>query len=71
MTKDEFEVKSSAEKQISFNRWMNEPMVRAMLSMLPPSEHLEVVLRSSFESGFSSGSVNAIISVLEHTVSKK
>lgn len=52
-------------KKEGFASFMAQPMVRAMISMLPPSEHLEVILRSAYEAGHSAGAVTTTIELMK------
>jgi len=71
LTKEQMKQRTDAAKRDSFNSWMNEPMVRAMISLMPPSEHLELLLRAAFDAGFGHGSVDAVIGLLEHLGNKR
>lgn len=68
ITEKEFEARSVEAKKEGFRRWMQEPMTKAMLSLMPPCEHMEVILQACWESGFAGGSVSTTISFLEHVM---
>jgi hypothetical protein len=65
ITKEQMEAKDQAAKKVNFDRFMREPLTGAMLSIMPPSEHLEVLLRAAFESGFNAGNARGMINVFE------
>lgn len=47
-----------SEKNFAFEKWMNEPLVRMGLSTIPAGEHqdaLQMILRSAFDAGHTSG----------------
>lgn len=70
MTKEQAESRQNADKKEGFRRFMQEPMARALISTLAPSENLEVLLEASFNSGFAAGSVSTTISLLEVLMEK-
>lgn len=65
ITQKEFELKSEAAKKECFRRWMQEPMTRALVSMIPPCEQLEIILQAAFEEGFKAGSSTIAVSFIE------
>jgi hypothetical protein len=71
MTKEEMMKRTKEAQRSGFNRWMNEPMTRAMISMMPPSEHLEMLLKAAFECGFGSGSIDTVINIMENMMEKR
>lgn len=70
ITKEQFEAKNDAAKKEAFRRFMQEPLTRALLSTIPPCEHLEALLEAAFHNGWGSGSVTATIGLLEAVTSK-
>lgn len=52
-------------KKEGFASFMAQPLSRAMISMLPPSEHIETILRAAFEAGHSTGSVLTTIELMK------
>lgn len=65
ITQKEMEAKSDHAKKEGFRRWMQEPMTRALVSMIPPCEQLEIILQAAYESGFQAGSDATAVSFLE------
>jgi hypothetical protein len=67
ITAKELEAKQDLAKREGFARWMKEPMVTAMISMIPPTDAgiLETVLRAAYESGFSTGGISMMADMLE------
>jgi len=55
ITKDQFINQHNDDKKDGFTRWMQEPTTKALISTIAPSEHLEALLQSAFETGFGSG----------------
>lgn len=39
----------------AFNRWMSDPTTKVLLSIAPPFEHMESLLKAAFEHGFRTG----------------
>lgn len=68
ISQKEFEVRSNEERREGFRRWMQEPMTRALVSMIPPCEQIEVLLQAAFEAGHANGSVSATISFLDYVM---
>lgn len=68
MNMKEYEAKQKAVIEISkkegFANFMAQPLTRAMVSMLPPSEHIEVLLRAAYEAGHSGGAVLTTIELM-------
>jgi hypothetical protein len=64
ITKEQYEAKADSDKKDQFRRFMQAPLTRAMMSTLPPSEHLEVLLQAAFDQGFGAGAVNATIGLM-------
>jgi hypothetical protein len=52
------------EKGKSFDRWMASAATRALISIMPPSEHTEMILRAAFEAGHGAGQGAAIGEVM-------
>lgn len=48
-----------------FASFMDQPMVRGWLSLLPPSEHIELLLRAAYEAGHSAGTVLTTIEMMK------
>lgn len=74
MTAQEMERKTAARKKESFERWLNEPMVRMGMSMIPQGEHsdaLKMLLQSAFEAGHASGGADIGITMLTAILDKK
>ncbi len=65
ITKEQREAKDNAVKKYGFDNFMREPLTGAMLSILPPSEHIEVLLRAAYESGYTNGSAQGMMQVFE------
>lgn len=64
----EFERKANADKRDCFERWLDDPMVRMGMSMIPAGERadaLRMLLQSAFEAGFGAGRGNAMGSMVE------
>ena len=66
----ELDASMNRAKHEGFNRFMRQPMAGAMISMLPPSEHLEVILRACFDAGFENGCVSNSIELFKHLAKK-
>lgn len=64
ITKEQLQSRSDSAKREGFRRWMQEPMTRALISMIPPCEQLEVLLQAAYEAGFDSGAGETAISFL-------
>lgn len=48
----------ASDQNAAFDKWMNEPLVRMSISTIPAGEHkdaLQMLLRSAFDAGHSSG----------------
>lgn len=65
MTKEQIQSRSDSAKREGFRRWMQEPMPRALISVIPPCEQLEVLLQAAYEAGFISGQGEIAVSFLE------
>lgn len=59
MTVAERGAKTKAAQKTAFDKWMDQPACRLMLSMLPPMEEkrevLETLLRETFNAGWDAG----------------
>lgn len=74
MDQDTIERKSAANKKAAFDKWLDEPMVRMGLSMIPAGEHqdtLRMLLQSAFDAGHTSGGGSMLGSFLEAMLTKK
>jgi len=72
-TEEELQQKANQRKRRDFDAWMNEPMTRMCLSTIPPAERpeaLELLLKSAFDKGFTSGQSEILASFVEHMVAK-
>lgn len=67
ITQAEFEAKSERQRKESFARWLAQPMTRAMLSMIPPTDKdiLRTLLEEAFNQGFGIGSAAILVEVVE------
>ncbi len=60
--------KSEIKRKNSFEKWLDEPMVRMGMSMIPAGEKqdaLKALLQSAFNSGFESGCGDVVSELLE------
>ncbi len=67
-TEIEREQKSARRKREGFARFMDQPATRMMTSMIPASEHREVLdtlLQETFNAGFSCGAGDAMGDIME------
>lgn len=72
MAKDEAaaqQAKEQSNKKLSFDKFMDEPTTRMMLSMIPATDEkrevLETLVQASYERGWQNGSGNTAGSFLE------
>ena len=56
--------RSNRDKKIGFDEFMKQPLLRAMLSTLAPSENLEVIIKAAFEAGYNAGLASIMIELL-------
>lgn len=68
ISKEQHEAAIAKNKREGFDSFMKQPMTRAMISMLPPNENLEVMLRAAFEHGYGSGCVHTTITLMSMIV---
>lgn len=64
----EFEADQKSRQKDGFDRWMDQPATRMMMSMIPPSERpevLETLLKETFNAGFGAGTGATAGSFLE------
>lgn len=74
MTNNEIKETEAAQalaKKEGFARFMADPMAKALISTIPPCDHLEIVLRAAFDSGFSCGSVELIVHLIKKSVESR
>lgn len=67
-TVNEMEAKSAARRKSAFDRWMDQPATRMMMSMIPAAEKrevLETLLQETFNSGFQAGAGETAGSFME------
>ncbi len=58
----------------AFEQWLEQPMTRVGLSMIPSGEHrdtLRMLLASAFEQGFGSGSLACMMEILTRLMDEK
>ena len=70
----ELDRRAEIQKKESFAKWMDEPMVRMGLSMVPMGDHedaLKMLLQSAFIAGFGAGSGSMLASVVEGLLKSK
>lgn len=68
-----FEERTNAAKERNFTTWMNDPMTRLGLSLIPGGENadaLRLLLRSAFEAGVITGQGGMAIEVLGHMMKR-
>lgn len=65
ITKEQIEAKDATAKKSGFDQFMRQPLTSAVLSIMPPSEHIEVLLRAAFDHGYMVGSAQGIVHALE------
>jgi hypothetical protein len=66
-TKEQFEKQQELAKRDGFAAWMNEPMTRTLVSMIPPGENpelLRMILQAAFDNGFARGAGATAISFI-------
>lgn len=51
----EIEAKMSKDCNRAFQTWMEDPTTKVLLSIAPPFEHMEALLRAAFERGHRAG----------------
>ena len=74
LTREQFEAKSATAKAAAFDRFMQQPTIRVLISMIPRAEHEEVLttlLQEAFTQGWSCGTGDTLITVLEHALKLK
>lgn len=60
--------KTEVRKKAAFEKWLDEPMVRMGISMIPAGERadaLRMLLQSAFESGCNCGAGDVTVQMLE------
>lgn len=68
------EQKSKARHKAAFDKWLDEPMVRMGMSMVPAGDHkdtLQMLLRSAFDAGVGCGGADIAISLMTSLLDKK
>lgn len=75
MSRDDFKLESARAVQDGFNAFLQQPMTKMGISLLPPhpehTELLEQLLRSAYEAGFNTGQANMAVQMIESLVNKK
>jgi hypothetical protein len=69
----ELERRAESQKKEAFERWLDDPMVRMGMSMIPPGERAEglrMLLQSAFNTGFGAGSGLMLATMMEVIVKK-
>lgn len=64
----EIEAKNKAEKRAGFDRFMDQPATRMMISMIPAGEHrevLETLLHEAFNNGYGCGGASTAGSFMD------
>lgn len=61
---DEILQKADRDKKLGFSEWMKNPMTKALISTLAPSEHLEALLQACFEQGYNSGVASIMTDII-------
>lgn len=67
-------LRMDADKSSAFDRWLNEPLVRMSISMIPAGEHkdaFQMLLRSAFDAGHGAGQGAMAGAFLESMLSAK
>lgn len=68
------ERKSAIKKKAGFDRWLDDPMVRMGMSMIPSGERadgLRMLLQSAFEAGYGVGCGDILGDMLEGMLKRK
>lgn len=68
MNAEQIEEKSRLHKRNGFAKWLEQPMTRALVSMIPASEGKDVVqtvLQAAWESGYDTGVGVGMLMVIE------
>jgi len=71
MSQAQFEARMSEGKKDGFRKWLDEPNVKALISISPPSEHLEMLLMLTYEAGFGVGAVISTIGLVAELMNGK
>jgi len=58
-------------RKAAFQSWMSNPMTKALMSTVPPCDHLETLLRAAFESGFGNGQACVAAELMMAMMTKK
>jgi hypothetical protein len=64
----ERERKSAIKKRVGFEKWLDEPMVRLGLSMIPAGDKadaLKMLLQSAFDAGYAVGCSDVVGDLLQ------
>lgn len=70
----EIMLKAEIDKKAGFQAFISNPMISAMLSMVPPMEnkdHLQVILKACFEAGYNSGVASVLVDILTHMTKRE
>lgn len=57
-TREIFEAAAATSKKKGFDKWLDEPMTRALVSMIPETENKDIVravLQAAYNCGFDTG----------------
>jgi hypothetical protein len=67
------ELKFESDRKRAFEKWLDDPMVRLGLSLIPAGEHqdaLQMLLRSAFEAGSGQGVSSVVATMVEGMIKK-
>jgi hypothetical protein len=68
------EQRSAEKKKTGFEKWLDEPMVRMGMSIIPAGERpesLKLLLQSAFDAGYGVGVGDVLFDMIENIVTKK
>ena len=67
----QMERKLKADCDRAFNSFMENPATKVLLSIAPPFEHMEQMLRAAYESGYKTGQAAIVVEMVGTIVSSK
>lgn len=58
-------------RRLGFDRWLNMPTTKILVSMIPTEVTVETVLCAAFEAGFASGKAQVAVEMVARILLKK
>jgi hypothetical protein len=71
---EEIALKIEMHRKHGFAEWLDQPLLKAMVSMIPPGpdqDHVRLVLQAAYDAGFQAGGCSVMLRMVETVLTRR